>query len=114
MLSRETVTRLRTQYAGAAIDGLRAQQERARAQNEAGRVTDLQLQIEEIEDFRARLERIERGDQLKDGIRCRWKDEEKAGRPGPYAPDIDDGVKVNIRPFQENGLLAAKQVIKKW
>jgi len=51
---------------------------------------------------------------LKDRIRCRWKDEEKDGRPGPYAPDVDDGVKVNIRPFQENGLLAVKQVIKKW
>jgi len=61
-----------------------------------------------------RLERIERGDELKDRIRCRWKDEEKDGRPGPYPPDIDDGIKVNIRPFQENGLLAVKQVIKKW
>lgn len=30
------------------------------------------------------------------------------------SPDIDDGVKVNIRPFQENGLLAVKEVIKKW
>jgi hypothetical protein len=38
----------------------------------------------------------------------------RGGRPGPYAPDIDDGVKVNIRPFQESGLLAMKQVIKKW
>jgi hypothetical protein len=113
-LSRETLARLRTQYAGAAIDGLRAQQERAKSQPNATLVTALQLKIEEIEDFRERLERIERGHELKDRIRCRWKDEEKDGRPGPYASDIDDGVKVNIRPFQENGLLAVKQVIKKW
>ena len=79
--------------------------ESAKAQHETGRVTELHLQ---------RLERIERGDELKDRIRCRWKDEEKDGRPGPYPPDIDDGIKVNIRPFQENGLLAVKQVIKKW
>jgi hypothetical protein len=60
------------------------------------------------------LERIERGDELKYRIRCHWKDEEETGRLGPYSPDLDDGVKVNIRPFQEAGLLAAKEVIKKW
>ena len=77
-------------------------------------MTELQLQIEDVEEFRSRIEKIERGDELKYHIRCRWKGEEAAGRPGPYAPDIDDGVKVNIRPFQEAGLLAVKQVIKKW
>jgi len=61
-----------------------------------------------------RAEKIERGDELRYRIRCRWKPEEETGRPGPYAPDIDDGVKVNIRPFQEAGLLAMKEVIKKW
>ena len=60
-----------------------------------------------------RAEKIERGDELRNRIRCRWKREEETGRPGPYAPDID-GVKVNIRPFQEAGLLAMKEVIKKW
>ena len=44
----------------------------------------------------------------------RWKGETETGRSGPYAPDIDDGVKVNIRPFQELGLLAMKEVIMKW
>lgn len=67
-----------------------------------------------MEEFRATLEKIERGDELKYRIRCPWTDEEADGRPGPYAPDIDDGVKVNIRPFQEAGLLAMKDVIKKW
>ena len=66
--------------------------------------------------LRLRLERIERGDDgdLKARIRCRWKgDEAQVGRPGPYTPDINDGVKVNVRPYQELGLLAAP-VIKKW
>ncbi len=40
--------------------------------------------------------------------------EEETGRPGPFAPDLDDRVKVKIRPFQEAGLLAVKGVIKKW
>ena len=35
------------------------------------------------------------------------------GRLNLYAPDINDGVKVNVRPFQELGLLAAP-AIKKW
>ena len=74
---------------------------------------DLQVQIEDVEAFRATLEAIEQGTELKHRIRCRWKGETDAGRPGPYAPDIDDGVKVNIRPFQESGLLPAK-VISKW
>jgi hypothetical protein len=80
------------------------------------RLRCLQQAIEDVEEFRERLERIERGDDndLKARIRCRWKaDEAKIGRPGPYAPNINDGVKVNVRPFQELALLAAP-VIKKW
>lgn len=113
-LSRETLQRLRAQYAGSLIERLRAEQERARARGENGRVTEIQLQIEDVEEFRSRIEKIERGDELKYRIRCRWKGEESTGRPGPYAPDIDDGVKVNLRPFQEAGLLAVRQVIRKW
>ncbi len=111
---RTTLQRLRTQYAGGLIERLRAEQDRARANKDERAVTKLQLDIEDVEDFRAKLEAIERGDTIAYRIRCRWKgDEAKVGRPGPYSPDINDGVKVNIRPFQEAGLLAAP-VIKKW
>jgi len=113
-LSQATLQKLRAQYAGSFIARLRAEQERARQRKDESRARELQLQIEDVEEFRARIEAIERGDELKYRIRCRWKGEEATGRPGPYAPDIDDGVKVNIRPFQEAGLLAVKEVIKKW
>jgi hypothetical protein len=113
-LSRATLATLRTVYAGGLVERLRAEQERARQANAGAEVSRLQLAIEDVEEFRARLEAIERGDELKYRIRCRWKGEEATGRPGPYAPDIDDGVKVNIRPFQEAGLLAMREVIKKW
>ncbi len=114
-LSRATLQRLRgPQYAGGLITRLKAEQERARQRSEAGEVHKLQLQIEDVEEFSERIEKIERGDEVKYRIRCRWNGEEQDGRPGPYAPDIDDGVKVNIRPFQEAGLLAVKEVIKKW
>ena len=85
----------------------------AKDRGDTATVTTLQVAIEDVEDFRRTLEAIERGDDPRHRIRCRWKDETEAGRPGPYAPDIDDGVKVNIRPFQESGLLPAK-VISKW
>jgi hypothetical protein len=111
-----TLHALRTQYAGGLITRLRAEQDRAKSARDEREVTRLQLAIEDVEEFRERLERIERGDDgdLKARIRCRWKgDEAKVGRPGPYAPDINDGVKVNVRPYQELGLLVAP-IIKKW
>lgn len=112
-LSRDTLVKLRSQYAGDRIATLRNEQDRARSRGETTRVSELVAAIEDVEAFRQTIEAIERGDTLTDRIRCRWKDEKASGRPGPYAPDIDDGVKVNIRPFQENGLLPA-QVISKW
>jgi hypothetical protein len=112
-LSRDTLARVRITYAGDRLARLRADQQRARDRGDSGTVTDLQVAIEDVEAFRRTLEAIERGDELKHRIRCRWKNETETGRPGPYTPDIDDGVKVNIRPFQESGLLAAT-VINKW
>ena len=108
-LSRETLQSLRATYAGGLIERLRTMAER-----DPARASAHQEQIEQVEEFRAALARIERGETLKDRIRCRWKGESDDGRPGPYAPDIDDGVKVNLRPFQEARLLAVKEVIKKW
>ena len=112
-LSRETLARLRVTYAGDRLARLRADQQRARDRGDSRIVTDLQVAIEDVETFRRTLEAIERGDELRHRLRCRWKNETETGRPGPYAPDIDDGVKVNIRPFQESGLLTAK-AINKW
>lgn len=112
-LSRATLVKLRAEYAGPRIARLKGEATRAKEEGQERLASDIQIQIEDIEDFRQQLEGIERGAELRDRIRCRWKDETVDGRPGPYAPDIDDGVKVNIRPFQENGLLATT-VIKKW
>ena len=112
-LSRDTLAKLRVTYAGDRLARLRADQQRAKDANDSRTVTDLQVAIEDVEAFRTTLAAIEQGTELKHRIRCRWKDETDTGRSGPYAPDIDDGVKVNIRPFQESGLLPAK-VISKW
>jgi predicted GIY-YIG superfamily endonuclease len=109
-ISRETLQRLRDVYAGALLTRLRAELERA---SDDATKQELRYRIEDVEEFRTRVTAIEQGKELKHRIRCRWKGELEEGRPGPYAPDIDDGVKVNIRPFQETELLARK-VIKKW
>jgi len=110
-LSRATLERIRTLYAGALINRLRA--DRERAAGDSGLARELGLKIEDVEEFIDRLRAIEEGRTIEARIRCRWKDEEADGRPGPYAPDLDDGVKVNIRPFQEMNILARK-VITKW
>jgi hypothetical protein len=41
---------------------------------------------------------MKHGDDLpyRNRTQCRWKSEEENGQPGPYNPDIDDGVKVSI------------------
>ena len=112
-LSRETLVKLRAEYAGPRIARLKTEAARAKESGNDRLASDLQVQVEDVEAFRRQLEAIEGGIELRHRIRCRWKDETETGRPGPYAPDVDDGVKVNIRPFQETGLLPAK-VISKW
>jgi hypothetical protein len=112
-LSRQLLQRLRATYAGALIATLQAEREKAKAAGDEAKASALSAQIEDVEEFRTILERIERGNEPRYRIRCRWKGEEPDGRPGPYAPDLDDGVKVNIRPFQEAGILA-RPVVKKW
>lgn len=82
---------LRAQYAGGLITQLGAEHECAGQRGAGAEASRLQLQIEDVEEFRARLEKVERGDELRYRIRCRWKGERESGRPSPYAPDIDDG-----------------------
>ncbi len=102
-LNRATLQKLRAQYAGGLIARLRAEQERARQRGAAAQVSRLQLQIEDVEEFHARLEKIERGEELQYRIRCRWKGEEEMGRPGPYAPDIDYDLLVVVKERTDEG-----------
>ncbi len=104
----------RTKRVDRRIDRLRERQAIPREQGDPAVVGALQLKIEDVEEFRSRLVKIERGDELPYRIRCRWKDETETGRPGPYAPEIDDGVAVHIRLFQQARLLTVREVIKKW
>src|SRR5207302_3226716 len=55
-LSRETLYKLRTTYAGGLIGRLRAEQDRARQAKDARKVSDLQVKIEDVEEFRDRIE----------------------------------------------------------
>jgi hypothetical protein len=112
-LSRDALRRLRDVYAGALVKRLKGELQRAEQRGDSRNSEELRFHIEDAEEFRDRVLAIEEGRELRNRIRCRWKYEERDGRPGPYAPDLDDGVKVNIRPFQETGLLA-RDVIKKW
>ena len=112
-LSRDSLRRLRDVYAGGLVNRLRGELQRAEERQDAAAAEEFRFRIEDVEEFRDRISAIEEGRELRNRIRCRWKKEESEGRLGPYAPDLDDGVKINIRPFQETGLLA-RDVIKKW
>ena len=61
-LNRETLYKPWTTYAGGLIDKLRAEQDRARQTSDPRRVSEPKIQIEDVEEFRSR---IERGDELK-------------------------------------------------
>jgi hypothetical protein len=112
-LSRDTLRRLRDVYAGTRVNNLKAELGRAQARKDNRGIESLRAEIEDVEVFRDLILAIEEGRDLHNRIRCPWKGEAKTGRAGPYSPDLDDGVKVNIRPFQETGLLA-REVIKRW
>lgn len=116
-LNRNRLQKLRAHYLATFMDRLR---------REIG-----ELQSDESKEARARLERLEgnlrsaeelsrklgliltgepdpkTGEQYR--IHVRWKSEEE--QPKGWDPDIDDGVKVNITPLQEAGVLAARKVV---
>ena len=45
------------------------------------------------------------------GMRLSYSDEGNAVVDLPYNPDLDDGVKVNLLPLQEAGLLPVRKVV---
>ena len=82
------------------------------------------LQSDDSQEARARLEKLEgnlrstdeldrrlglilTGEQFR--IEVPWKSAEE--QPQGWDPDMDDGVKVNIGPFQAAGVLAVKKVV---
>lgn len=100
---------LRARYVRNVIESLRhelaeagsASQDRATL----NRIAALEAQLTDVQEFDARLQRLQEGRDREARIWCPWKSpaEQSVG----WDPDINDGVRVNIAPVQRLGLLAA-------
>ena len=106
----DMLPRVQTRY-------LRPQMEAARTRLAAARtheaslkeIADLEDELSDLEDCNGRLEQVIQGTvkvDLPEWAVGPYRD----GRP-PYDPDLDDGVKVNLLPIQEAGLLPVKKVV---
>jgi hypothetical protein len=100
-LNANTLSKLIYTYLGDWI----GRQERAVAANEAG----AQGRLDAATALRARLIAIAEGETPYD-IYVRWKS--LAEQPIGWNPDLNDGVRLNIRPFMEAGILASKVNVK--
>lgn len=100
---------LRARYVRNAIESLRHELARAAdaGQDRAtlNRIAALEAQLTDVQEFDARLQRLQEGRDREARIWCPWK--ASAEQPVGWDPDINDGVRVNIAPVQRLGLLAA-------
>ncbi|UQN08792.1 Eco57I restriction-modification methylase domain-containing protein [Deinococcus sp. QL22] len=101
LLDRARLEKLTYTYLGAWIDGQRA----ASAAGEKGAQERLAAAL----GLQRKLEAILLGEPPYD-IYVRWKD--LAGQPQGWNPDLNDGVRLNIRPFVEAGVLRGKVNVK--
>jgi hypothetical protein len=112
-LDRDTLRKVQTQYLWprrrAAEAELEAAQ-RAKAAGERGaarRIDQAEAVLEDLAEFEKRLLAVIQGQ-----VECdipEWA--EGPFRNGVYDPILDDGVKVNITPLQEAGVLRYRKVV---
>jgi hypothetical protein len=103
---KDAFRKLRGTYVRGCLERLERDLGHARRENRADEAVDLEQKIEEVRGFDKNLQALEEG---KFPIRVPWK--ENAKQPKGWAPDIDDGVKVNILPLQTAGLLRIARVV---
>jgi hypothetical protein len=73
------------------------------------RMADLDRKLVELEDFRGKLERIQEGKDRESRVFVRWKSAEE--QPRGWRPDINDGVKINIAPWERLGMFPIKKIV---
>jgi len=103
---RDAVRKVRGTYVRGCLERLERELGLARQEKRAEDAVELQQKIEEVRSFDKKLQGIEEGEYP---IRVPWKD--AAQQPKGWSPDIDDGVKINILPFQIAGLLRIATVV---
>ena len=73
------------------------------------RIAELDRKLVELEDFRERLQRIQEGKDPQSRIFVRWKSTEE--QPQGWRPDINDGVRINIAPWERLGMFPVKKIV---
>jgi hypothetical protein len=103
---KDALRKLRGSYVRGCLDRVERELGRARKENRTDDAVELQQKIDEVRAFEKKLQALDEGEFP---IRVPWKDAAK--QPKGWAPDIDDGVKVNIRPLQTAALLRIAKVV---
>ena len=102
----DTLRKLRGSYVRGCAERFERELGQARQDSRADDAVDLQQKVEEVRTFDKKLQALEEGGFP---IHAPWK--EAGRRPKGWDPDIDDGVKVNVLPFQIAGLLRIAKVV---
>jgi len=102
--------KVRAHYLASYMTRLRAEMGKLRGDDSR----DARARLEDVEEALATAQELdEKLGQIAEGepyaIEVPWKEEDE--EPKGWRPDIDDGVKVNIGPFQQAGVLSVKKVV---
>ena len=110
------MAKLRAGYLRDAIETFRREAALAGREDRTDERIELQARLEEAQAFDGKLQAVQEGrHEGPEGgdrdyrILTPWKSADE--RPKGWAPDIDDGVKVNIAPLQRAGVLRSARVV---
>ena len=110
--NKDRMARLRGGYLREALMVFRREAALAGQEGRADDRVEWQAKVEEAEELDRRLQLVQEGfhnGNVDYRILTPWKTE--AQRPKGWAPDINDGVKVNIEPLQRAGVLRLAEVV---
>jgi len=113
-LTRDTLPRVQTLYLWPQMEEVRTRLAAARTALLSVRpavkaIADLEDELADLEECNARLEHVIQGTVEVD--LPEWANGPYRNGAAPYHPDLDDGVRVNLLPIQEAGLLPVKKVV---
>ena len=109
-----TLLLLKNKYLEKLIVQTRSELESLRGKEDSealDRMAELDRKLIELEDFREKLERIQEGKDRESRVFVRWKSAEE--QPRGWRPDINDGVKINIAPWERLGMFPIKKIVGK-
>ena len=109
-LNRDTLPKVQSLYLWPQMEVVRTRLNAARQNGAPTKmISDLEEELLDLKEFNQRLESVIQGEIEVD--LPEWAKGPYRNGKAPYDPDIDDGVRVNLLPIQEAGLLPVKKVV---